>query len=70
MAGNDDLLDMPPNQLRICLMRARELPVMDVAEGLPVAVGDPLRHSCGVNKQGRHEGQASGVEKFDKSTKV
>ena len=32
MAGNDDLLDMPPNQLRICLMRARELPVMDVAK--------------------------------------
>ena len=42
MAGNDDLLDMPPNQLRICLMRARELPVMDVAEGLCSGSSDPF----------------------------
>ena len=42
MAGNDDLLDMPPNQLRICLMRARELPVMDVAEGLASGSSDPF----------------------------
>ena len=42
MAGVDDLLDMPPNQLRICLMRARELPVMDVAEGLASGSSDPF----------------------------
>ena len=42
MAGNDDLLDMPPNQLRICLMPARELPVMDVAEGLASGSSDPF----------------------------
>ena len=42
MMGNDDLLDMPPNQLRICLMRARELPVMDVAEGLCSGSSDPF----------------------------
>ena len=42
MMGNDDLLDMPPNQLRICLMRARELPVMDVAEGLASGSSDPF----------------------------
>jgi hypothetical protein len=45
MAGNDDLLDMPPNQLRICLMRARELPVMDVAEGLASGSSDPFLNS-------------------------
>ena len=42
MEGSDDLLDMPPNQLRICLMRARELPVMDVAEGLASGSSDPF----------------------------
>jgi len=42
MTGNDDLLDMPPNQLRICLMRARELPVMDLAEGLASGSSDPF----------------------------
>ena len=31
MLEEEAMLDMPPNQLRICLMRARELPVMDKA---------------------------------------
>lgn len=31
MSDAEPMLDMPPNQLRICLIRARELPIMDRA---------------------------------------
>ena len=40
MAGHDDLLDMPPNQLRICLMRAGAQSWR--AEARLVAASDPF----------------------------